>query len=308
MRPHRLPAPLQRRVESLAAELLSVPGLDVDFARPPGAPALVPADSVSWRIFRNPVTLYIGGVAAVLLELAEPRVRAGVWDHSTFRTDPVMRMRRTGLAAMVTVYAARETAEAMIAGVNRRHARVTGTTEHGQTYAADDRDLLDWVQATASFGFIEAYDRFGPGLSADERDRAWREGAGAARLYGALGAPTDEGGWRMAYDEMEPALEPSPVIAEFLDLARKARALPSAGRFAQPLLVSAAIDLLPIDLQIKLGLNGQGLTPWSRTVVRTLGRAADRLVIERAPWSQACIRMGLPADWLYRPRPGAEAA
>lgn len=302
MRPHRLPAPLQGRIEALAAELLSVPGLDIDFARPAGAPALVPEDSISWRIFRNPVTLYIGGVAAVLLELAEPRVRAGVWDHSTFRTDPVMRMRRTGLAALVTVYAPRETAEAMIEGVNRRHARVTGTTEHGQTYAADDRDLLDWVQATASYGFIEAYDRFGPGLTAAERDQAWGEGAGAARLYGALGAPTSATAWRTAYLEMEPRLEASPVVAEFLELVRKARALPSAGRFAQPLLVSAAIDLLPADLRSKLGLTGQGLTPWTRRVVRTLGRAADQFVIESAPWGQACIRMGLPADWLYRRR------
>ena len=52
----------------------------------------------------------------MILELAEPRVRSGVWDHTSFRTDPVTRLRRTGLAAMVTVYAPRETAEAMIAG------------------------------------------------------------------------------------------------------------------------------------------------------------------------------------------------
>jgi uncharacterized protein (DUF2236 family) len=34
-------------------------------------------------VFKNPVTLFIGGVGAVLLELAEPRVRDGVWGHST---------------------------------------------------------------------------------------------------------------------------------------------------------------------------------------------------------------------------------
>ena len=118
MRPQRLPTPLHRHIEPLAANLLSVPGLEVDFAKPDGAPALVPAESISWRLFRNPVSLYIGGVAAVLLELAEPRVRAGVWDHTSFRTDPVTRMKRTGLAAMVTVYAARGTAEAMIAAAS----------------------------------------------------------------------------------------------------------------------------------------------------------------------------------------------
>lgn len=86
----------------MAADLTSAPGLEVDFSQPPGAAALIPLDSISWRIFRNPVSLYIGGVAAVLLELAEPRVCSGVWDHTSFRTDPVTRLRRTGTAAMVT--------------------------------------------------------------------------------------------------------------------------------------------------------------------------------------------------------------
>jgi len=32
-------------------------------------PAFVSADSVSWRIFKNPVSLFVDGVAAVILEL-----------------------------------------------------------------------------------------------------------------------------------------------------------------------------------------------------------------------------------------------
>ena len=47
----------------------------VDFLQPAGEPALITPDSVSWRIFKNPVALYIGGIAAVPLELAESRVR-----------------------------------------------------------------------------------------------------------------------------------------------------------------------------------------------------------------------------------------
>ena len=87
----------------------------VDFTRPAGESALVSPDSVSWRVFKNPIALYVGGITAVLLELAEPRVRTGVWEHTTFRTDPIPRMERTGLAAMVTVYGARSEAERMIA-------------------------------------------------------------------------------------------------------------------------------------------------------------------------------------------------
>ena len=74
-------------------------GRPVDLSQPTGEPALVPGDSVSWEVFGNPVTLLIGGITAVLLELAEPKVRSGVWDHTSFRTDPLKRMRRTGIAA-----------------------------------------------------------------------------------------------------------------------------------------------------------------------------------------------------------------
>jgi len=96
-----LPTPMLRRIGAAAGEMMgSAPGMDFDFAAPKGEPALVPADSVSWRVFRNPVTLFVGGVAAVILELAEPGVRDGVWQHSSFRTDALTRLRRTGLGQL----------------------------------------------------------------------------------------------------------------------------------------------------------------------------------------------------------------
>lgn len=298
--PLRLPRPLHERIETMAGSLMRVDGMAVDFAAPPRAPALAAPDSVSWRVFKNPVGLFIGGAAAVLLELAEPRVRSGVWDHTSFRTEPVTRLKRTGLAAMVTVYAARETAEAMIAGVNRRHARVTGTADDGAAYAADDPDLLDWVQATASYGFLQGYHRFVAPLSQAERDRFYAEAAPAARLYGALNSPMDEAALERTFDAMAPKLEASPVIREFLAIIRKAPAFPPGMRLAQPLLVRAAVDALPGWARVRLDIADQGLAPWERPVVRAMGRSADRLALESLPPAQACVRMGLPADWLYR--------
>ena len=80
-----------------AAAKKSIPR--IDFLNPPGAPALYAPDSLAWQVFKNPVALFVGGITAVLLELAEPRVRSGVWGHSIFPTDPITRMRRTGAAA-----------------------------------------------------------------------------------------------------------------------------------------------------------------------------------------------------------------
>src|SRR5215469_4235648 len=150
-------------------------GYAVDFTRPVREPALVPPGSLSWQVFKNPVVLFVGGIAAVILELAEPRVRSGVWEHTTFRTDPLSRMQRTGLAAMVTVYGARSVAEKMILGVRRMHERVRGTTPGGEPYHANDPELLNWVQATAAFGFLEAYARFVRPLRRGEQDQFYGE-------------------------------------------------------------------------------------------------------------------------------------
>src|SRR6201987_4145695 len=185
-----LPWPLQIGFE-LATRALLDPGdqSSVDFSRPAGEPALVSPDSVSWRVFKNPVSLFIGGVTAVIMELAEPRVRTGVWEHTTFRVDPIRRLRRTGLAAMVTVYGAHSTAEGMIAGVRRVHDRITGITPSGEAYRANDPELLNWVHGTEAYGFAQAYHAYVKPLSLLERNCYYAECDTAAALYGATGAP-----------------------------------------------------------------------------------------------------------------------
>lgn len=301
--PLRLPAMLRRRVERMAERLLSPPGSPpVDFAAPAGAPALVAADSVSWRVFANPVTLFIGGVAAVLLELAEPRVRHGVWDHSGFRDQPLKRLQRTGLAAMVTVYAAADQARAMIDNVSRMHGRIAGTTAAGAPYRALDPDLLIWVQATAAWGFLEAQRAYARPLPQAESDRYWAENRPVARLYGAEGAPGSEAEWSQLMAGMQPRLEPSPVIAEFLAIMGRVPALPLLARPVQRLMLKGAVAILPPAIAAQIGLDARRwrLSPRGRRLVRALAGAADRLAIRTWPAVQACRRLGLPDDHLYR--------
>jgi uncharacterized protein (DUF2236 family) len=269
-----------------------------DFLRPIGEPALVPPDSISWRVFKNPLALFIGGVAAVIMELAEPRVRTGVWEHTTFRVDPLRRLRRTGLAAMVTIYGARSEAEAMIGGVRRMHDRVVGTTPAGRAYRANDPELLNWVQGTAAYGFLQAYHTFVRPLSDLERDRYYAEGALAASLYGAS-APTSERALETRFAAMAERLERSDILFEFLAIMRSAPILPLPLRPVQPLLVRAAIDLTPHWLQTIVGLSGHGLNAWEAPVLRQIGAFADRLVLETNPAVQACRRLRLPANYLY---------
>lgn len=299
--PLPLPGSLSRHLDETARNLLQPSDAPfVDFATPAGEPALTAPDSVSWQVFKNPVGLFIGGVTAVLLELAEPRVRSGVWDHSSFRTDPVTRLRRTGLAAMVTVYGARSTAEAMIAGVVRRHGAVQGETPDGETYRANDPALLDWVQATATFGFSEAYHRHVRRLERKERDGFYAEAVPAAGLYGASNPPQSSRAMEALFSAMRDRLEPSPIVFEFLDIMNRAPAFPATMRPLQRILVRAAVSATPDWLREHLGLGPRyQLRMGEGALVTLAARLADRVMLRSSPAVQACRRLGLPDGYLY---------
>ncbi len=297
-----LPNFLQGRAERAAAAFLSPSNSrPFDFSQPPGAPALAAPTSMSWRIFKNPVALFIGGVTSVVLELAEPRVRSGVWNHSGFRTDPARRLKRTGLAAMVTVYGPKASAEAMIAGVRTMHGRVRGITPAGEEYRASDPELLTWVHATASFGFLEAYHRYVEALTPSDRDRFYGEGCRSALLYGAERAATSSADMQAIIDRMLPRLEPSPIVFEFLDIMRHAKVLPPVLRPLQGVLLRAAIENVPPQVRAILGLDAKhGANAWQTALVGRMARLADRVVLRTSPAVQASVRVGLPADYLYR--------
>jgi uncharacterized protein (DUF2236 family) len=297
----RLPRYLQRKLEAAANTFsTSHNGRTSYFTHPLGEAALLSADSLSWRIFKNPIALLIGGVAAVILELAEPAVRTGVWEHSSFRKDPMGRLRRTGSAAMVTVYSARSVSEPMIAGVVRMHAKVTGETAAGIPYSASDERLLSWVQATATFGIAEAYGRYVSRLNSAEFDAVYREGASAARLYGALNAPTSLMELRAAFHSMRDQLEPSPVVFEFLRIMCETPAFPKPIRWMQRTLVRAAVEIIPDWVRQRLGLTEYyGLFSLEESIVRLLGVLSDRIVLAESPASLSCRRLGLRINHLY---------
>lgn len=294
-----LVAPLRGRMDAL----LRPPGAPADeFAAPVGEPALVGADSVSWQVFKNPVTMFVGGVAAVLLELAEPRVRTGVWAHTSFRTDPLARMRRTAHAAMLTVYGPRSRTQALVAGVNRRHAAIAGHTPDGIPFRATDDELLTWVHATAQYGFLEAWTRLVRPLPRAARDAFFAEGVAAGRLYGVAAPPASEAELLGLLARMQPRLEPSPIVAEFLAIVDAMPALPRLARPLQRWLVRAAIDCLPGWTRERLGLAGprHRLAGWRRRVVVFVARTADRLPLPGHPAVAASRRLGLDGDALYR--------
>jgi uncharacterized protein (DUF2236 family) len=132
-------------------------------------------------------------------------------------------------------------------------------------------------------------------LSDLQRDRYYAEGSLAASLYGAS-APTSEAALEMRFKAMSNRLERSDILFEFLAIMRSA---PLPLRPVQPLLVRAAVAVIPHWPQATVGLTDHRLHTWEAGVVRQIGAFADRLVLETNPAVQACRRMRLPANYLY---------
>ncbi len=278
-------------------------GWKIDFLSPPGAPAFTGPDSVSWRVFKNPIALGVGGVAAVLLEFADARIRSGVWDHSAYKADPIGRSQRTGMAAMIGVYGPQAAARRVIQGVVNMHVRVRGRTPADETYSAQDPDLLDWVSATANWGFLNAYNRFVAPLTETEKRRFYAEGEPVARLYGVQAPLTSDAQFAAMLDARLPRFEHHPIVIEFLEIFQSGAGAMGLPRSLRRAMARGAVSLLPPPVRERLDLGAAyALSPLSAATLKTVGALAERVPIPSAPPAQACQRLGLPGDFLYRSR------
>jgi hypothetical protein len=120
----------------------------------PGDPGWFGSDSQVWRVWRERLLL-LGGPAALLLQLAHPLIAAGVAAHSSFRDDPLRRLRATLDATLTVVFGDRRQAQMAAARVGKLHQRVRGRLPMkagcfpaGTVYRASDPQLALWVHAT----------------------------------------------------------------------------------------------------------------------------------------------------------------
>ena len=271
-----------------------------DYSQPAGAPAFMGPDSVAWRVYKNQIALGIGGVAAVLLEFADPRIRSGVWDHSIYKIDPIGRSERTGYAAMIGVYWPQAAARRVIEGVNRMHAKVQGETPGGIAYSAKDPELLDWVSATAGYGFLTAYDRFVAPLPIEDQERFYREGTAVAELYGVQNKVSSRADFFAMMEKLAPRFEPHPINKEFLDIIQSGKAAPQIPRFLHRALARAAVSILPPLVRDRLELGGEyDLTFADRIAIKLVAKAAERKHDAESSPAKACVRLGLPSNFLY---------
>ena len=142
-----------------------------------------------WRIDRE-MALLLGGGRALLMQLAHPKVAAGVADYSHFREDPLARLYRTMNTMWSIVFDQESEARASLGRVTDIHRRVQGLIQAGEPlppgtpYDALDPALLLWVHATLVDSALLTYDLFVEPLSSEEKVQYYDETKKLAYLFG----------------------------------------------------------------------------------------------------------------------------
>lgn len=272
---------LRERISQSVLSVTSGSGPLLDYTNPPGDPGLFGPDSVCWQVHADFTSMMIGGISALMLQALHPLALAGVWDHSTFRTDMRGRLRRTATFIAGTTYGANADALALIERVKRIHLAVTGVAPDGRRYRASDPALLTWVHVAEVSSFLGAHLRYvNPSLSPALQDRYYAEVALIAKLLGAAEVPESRAQVAEYLNAMRPELAAGPRTDEVVRVLRQA-APPDRPlmRPAVALMLNAGVDLLPDWAQRMLGF-----TPFARTRA-ALARPGVRLIGPVIRWA-----------------------
>lgn len=206
------------------------------YDEPAGDEGLFGADSVTWRVHAD-VAMFVGGIAALMLQSLHPRAAAVVAGSSRFREEPLHRLSRTGSFVAATTYGATPVAEAVIERVRRVHERIPG---------ASAPELLTWVHVAEVTSFLAAHRRYVPfPVRGGDVDRYYAENAVVAERLGAVDVPRSAAEVRAYYDRVRPALGPSEASRELLAFLRRPISRQPAVRSVHALLVTGAQAQLP---------------------------------------------------------------
>jgi uncharacterized protein (DUF2236 family) len=146
------------------------------------------AGTISWDVLRRPVFL-LGGMRALLLQISEPSVAAGVAEHSDFADRVFDRMRHT-VEVMVEVGLGDSTeAQRAVVEMNQAHRGVCGTMPDGSPYDAAQPELRLWVLATLIDTVLVVEATYVGEFQDEDRARYYRESLEVARVLEVGDAP-----------------------------------------------------------------------------------------------------------------------
>ena len=240
--------------------------------------AMFERDSPIRMVHADVISMGVGGIASLLLQMLHPHALQGVLDHSDFRADMHGRLRRTSRFIAVTTFAERTEALAAIDRVNRIHAKVVGTLPDGTPYSAMNPRTLAWVHLAEATSFLAAYLAFvRPQMPAAEQDEYFHQFAVIARALGADPVPETRAEAAALVDELRHDLGVSAAARQVcrLVLTQRPKGVPRA---VQRALATAAIDLLPAYARSMLDLKRPG-------AAAVPARLATRTMSETLRWA-----------------------
>ena len=242
--------------------------------------ALFPPDSMIWRVHGDVVSMMVGGVSALLLQMLHPKVLAGVWDHSNFRTDMLGRLRRTARFIAVTTYGERAEAEAAITRVRAVHSYIGGTLPDGTPYRADDPALLAWVHVSEAWSFLAAWQQYGDRpLTPAQADLYYAEFANIGSALGADALPQNRTNTNQALRIMQSTLVADGRTRKVAQLVLDQTPSNPLAIPLQRIVAQAAVDLLPNWARRMHGLNA------SPILLKPVVRSGARQMAKTLRWA-----------------------
>lgn len=203
--------------------------------------------------------LLLGGGAAILLQLADPRVARGVARHSGFLERPLDRLVGTLDYVYAIGFGDDEIAAAAVRTVNARHVPVRGTAEPGHPgYSAFDADAQRWVASTLLAVALDLHERLWGPLDDEAGDAIVRGYApvGLRLQAGSAGWPASRAEFDAWWSERLSSLI---VGAEARSVARSllsgASALPLGAAALMPPVRIMTAALLPPDIRDAYGFH-----------------------------------------------------
>jgi len=240
--------------------------------------AMFERDSPIRMVHSGVISMGVGGIVSLLLQMLHPDALQGVLDHSDFRADMHGRLRRTSRFIAVTTFSHRDEAMAAIDRVNRIHAKVSGVLPDGTPYSARNPRTLAWVHLAEATSFLCAYLAYvKPQMPEAEQDEYFRQFAVIARALGADPVPKTRAEADSLVYDLRCDLAGGSAARDIarLVLNQRPQGVPI---IAQRAMATAAIDLLPSYARAMLGLT----RPGARVVP---ARLATRAMSDALRWA-----------------------
>jgi uncharacterized protein (DUF2236 family) len=121
---------------------------------------------------------------ALVMEVAHPKVAAGVDQHSGFRGHPWPRALATFDAALRLVFGDTPVALGALRQIYGTHDHIHGEAPNGEAYTAHDASLLTWVWATLVDSAEVAYTRWVAPMDREDRLRYYDEALAFGAFFG----------------------------------------------------------------------------------------------------------------------------